>query len=99
MNFQDEGKMSSIPAGDTAEPPMPVSFRLDTYWKLPRGAHGVTHAASRRLALSEVLDFLLTQLSDEEATVESDGTVTTVTINWDKVPQEVRNPFAFGVRR
>jgi hypothetical protein len=84
-------------AGET--PPVPVSFRVSTYWKLPKGAPGITHYDSRRLALSEVLDLLLEQLSAEEATIASDGAVTVITIDWSKVPAEVRDPFSFGVRR
>lgn len=82
-----------------AEPAVPVSFRLSTYWKLAKGQYGVTHADSRRIALSEVLDLLWPHLSEEELTVSQDGAVTTVVIDWSKVPMEVRNPFAFGVKR
>lgn len=77
----------------------PVSFRLSTYWKLPKGASGFTHVDSRRLALSEALLLLLQQLSEEEATIDTDGDVTVVTIDWSKVPAEIKNPFAFGVKR
>lgn len=81
------------------EAQVPVSFRLSTYWKLPKGASGLTHADSRRLALSEVLDLLLRQLSEEEATVTSEGTKAVITIDWSKVPLEILNPFSFGVKR
>jgi hypothetical protein len=82
-----------------AEPAVPVSFRLSTYWKLGRDQAGVTHVDSRRIALSEVLDLALQQLSEDECTSETAGEVTTIVIDWAKVPQEIRNPFAFGVRR
>ena len=82
-----------------AEPVVPVSFRLSTYWKLGKDQHGVTHADSRRIALSEVLDLLWPHLSEEELTVSQDGAVTTIVIDWAKVPLEIRNPFAYGVRR
>lgn len=77
----------------------PVSFRLSTYWKIPKGASGFTHVDSRRVSLPEALNLLLEQLSEEEATVTSDGMVSVITIDWSKVPAEIRSPFAFGVRR
>jgi len=77
----------------------PVSFRLSTYWKLPPRTAGITHVDSRRIALSEVLDLLIENLTEEEATISTDGTVTVLTIDWSRVPMEIRNPFAFGVRR
>lgn len=82
-----------------AEPAVPVSFRVSTYWKLRKDQHGITHADSRRLSLAEALRVLLDQLTEEECTLASDGAVSTITIRWDKVPQEVCNPFAFGVKR
>jgi hypothetical protein len=81
------------------EATVPVSFRLSTYWKLPKGMTGVTHTDSRRVSLYEALNLLLRQLSEEEATVTAEGTSTVITIDWAKVPQEIQNPFAFGVRR
>lgn len=82
-----------------AAPVVPVSFRLSTYWKLARGQYGPTHIDSRRLCLSEVLDVALQQLSDEECTMSTNGSVTTIVIDWSKVPQEIRDPFRFGVKR
>lgn len=84
---------------DSNEPAVPVSFRLSTYWKLGRGQHGLTHVDSRRLALSEALEMLLEQLTDGEATMKNDNAVTTIVIDWSKVPAEIRDPFRFGVRR
>jgi hypothetical protein len=80
-------------------PQVPVSFRVSTYRKLPKGMHGITHVDSRRLSASEALDLILGQLTDEECTLSSDGIVTTITIDWSKVPMEIRDPFRFGVRR
>jgi hypothetical protein len=77
----------------------PVSFRLSTYWKLPKNTAGITHMDSKRLALSEVLDLLLQHLTEEEAAISSNGTAVVLTIDWSKVPMEVLNPFSFGVRR
>ena len=77
----------------------PVSFRLSTYWKLSKGVSGIMHTDSKRIALSEVLDLLLENLTEQEARIDTDGTVTVLTIDWSKVPMEIRNPFAFGVRR
>lgn len=82
-----------------AEPVVPVSFRLSTYWKLRKDQYGATHVDTRRVCLSEVLDLLLQQLGDDECTLENNGSVSTIVIDWSKVPEEIRNPFAFGVRR
>ena len=81
------------------EPAVPLSFRLSTYGKLPKGMPGLTRVDSRRLALSEVLGLLLDQLTDGEAVMEDKDAVTTIVIDWSKVPEEIRNPFKFGVRR
>lgn len=82
-----------------AEPVVPVSFRLSTYWKLAKGQAGITHTDTRRASLSEVLDLLLQQLGEDECSLENNGSVSTIVIDWSKVPLEIRNPFAFGVRR
>jgi hypothetical protein len=81
------------------KPPVPVSFRLSTYWKLARGQSGLTRADSRRISLPEAFGLLLAQLTFDECTVTSDGDKTTIVIDWAKVPPEVRNPFGFGVKR
>lgn len=82
-----------------AEPPVPVSFRLATYWKRARNQHGLTRLETRRLSVSDVLDEVLGHLEDDAVQLASNGPVTTITIDWSKVPPEIRNPFAFGVRR
>lgn len=92
--------MSESPTGQAQQRAQaPVSFRLSTYWKLPKGVYGPTQADSRRLSLLEVLDVLLENLTEQEATVRTEGTVTTLVIDWSKVPAQIRDPFAFGVRR
>lgn len=91
--------MSTAEEQQAAEPVVPVSFRLSTYWKLAKGQHGFTHIDSRRLTMPEVLDLLLQQLGDDEASITNEGTVTTIVIDWSKVPAEIRDPFAFGVKR
>lgn len=91
--------MSTAQEEQATEAVVPVSFRVSTYWKLGKGQHGLTHVDSRRLALSEALDMLLEQLTDGEAVIETVGEVTTVVIDWSKVPGEIRNPFQFGVKR
>lgn len=92
--------MSETTTGAAAqEAQVPVSFRLSTYWKRPRNGYGPTSMDSRRVSLPEALKLLLDQLSDEEAAVTSDGQVSTIVIDWSKVPQEIVNPFMFGVRR
>lgn len=78
---------------------VPMSFRLSTYWKRGRGEEGPTSMDTRRISLEEALGHLLQQLTDDEFTVERRGTVTTIVIDWSKVPPEIRNPFAFGVGR
>lgn len=86
-------------SGEAQEPEVPLSFRLDTYWKRPRGEAGPTSMSSRRLALPEVLELLLQQLTDDEYSMTRSGTVTTLVIDWSKVPEEIRDPFKFGVKR
>lgn len=81
-----------------AEPPVPVSFRLTTYWQRARNQSGMTRLDTRRLSVSETLDRVLDCLDDDAVTI-TEGAITTITIDWTKVPNEVRNPFAFGVRR
>lgn len=83
----------------TGEAVTPVSFRLSTYWKLGKGQHGVTHVDSRRISLGEAIGLLLDQLTEGEAATETKDGVTTIVIDWSKVPQEIRDPFRFGVRR
>ena len=78
---------------------VPVSFRLSTYWKLERHQTGFTNVSSVRISLSEVLDLLLGQLTDDEAAVETKGSVTRITIDWPKVPHMIRDPFSYGVKR
>jgi hypothetical protein len=91
--------MNKLAGAAAKEPAVPVSFRLSTYWKLPKGTPGVTHMDSRRISLPEAVMLLMQQLADDEAVITSDGEVSTIVIDWSKVPAEVRNPFAFGVRR
>lgn len=78
---------------------VPVSFRLSTYWKLGKDRYGPTHVDSKRISLPEVLGLLWPHLSEEELAVSQDGAVTTIVIDWAKVPMEIRDPFAYGVRR
>lgn len=92
--------MSESPTGQAQQRAhAPVSFRLSTYWRLPKGQAGVSQTGSGRLALPEVLDLLLQHLTEEEAAISSNGTAVVLTIDWSKVPMEVLNPFSFGARR
>jgi hypothetical protein len=79
-------------AGTGPAPAVPVSFRITTYWKRKRSETGLTQMASRRLVLSEVLDWVLAELPEEALTVEPDDTGGNVVIRicWDLVPAEIR---------
>jgi hypothetical protein len=82
---------------------VPVTFRVTTYRKLPRNEPGLTSWSSHRLCASEVLDLVLNQLPEDALTIDentdANGDVTTLRINWAKVPAEIRYPFEHGVRR
>ena len=92
--------MAAVSAqGEQEEPQVPVSFRVSTYWKLPRGTAGVTQVDSKRVSLPQALLLLFQQLSEQEMTLTDEGQVTTIVIDWSKVPEEIRDPFKFGVRR
>jgi len=81
-----------------------VSFRITTYRKLGRGETGITQAGSRRIALSAVLDWILSELPDEAVSIshssESEAyprsgparDVVSIAIDWNKVPDSVRHP-------
>ena len=71
---------------------VPVDFRITTYWKRRRGEAGLTSMASRRLVLSETLDWILSELPDGAVTIEHDETGSNVAIRicWDLVPAEIR---------
>jgi hypothetical protein len=79
-------------------PAVPVSFRVTTYWKRGRSEPGMTNMSSRRLCLDEALAWVLDELGDDAVTIEP-GETGKITIDWSKVPVEVRDPFRFGVRR
>jgi hypothetical protein len=72
-----------------------VSFTVTTYWKRPRGQPGLTRMGSRRLTLSEALDWVLAELPADAVTLAHDlddgRNVVTVTIDWGKVPMEARD--------
>jgi hypothetical protein len=80
-------------------PAVPVSFKVTKRWKRKRSQPGLTSMATRALGLSEALDVVLDELDDEAVKIAYEGEVTTITIDWAKVPVEVRDPFRFGVRR
>jgi hypothetical protein len=81
---------------------VPVTFRLTTYWKRGRDEHGITRFSTRRIDLHDALGLILGQLPDDAMTVElNEGSsdVTTIVIDWARVPDEIRSPFEHGVRR
>lgn len=62
------------------------TFRITTYFKRKRGAPGVRQVSSVRLTHGQALDWLLGALPDEAWTVEHNGAVSVLTIDWAKVP-------------
>jgi hypothetical protein len=80
-----------VTAADAAIPK--VSFRVSTYYKLPRGQAGITHLDSQRLNLGEALDWIAAELPEDAVTItpETDeGDKVTIVIDWAKVPDEIR---------
>jgi hypothetical protein len=80
-------------AGQSESPRyVPTDFRITTYWKRRRNEPGLTQMSSRRIMVSEALDWVLAELPPEAVTVESDDTGGNVTIRicWDLVPPEIR---------
>lgn len=77
------------------EKPAKVTFRVTTYFKRPRGQAGLTNLGSRRLCLSEALDWILAELPGDALTITPDTSggneVVTVRIDWAKVPAEVKD--------
>jgi hypothetical protein len=71
-----------------------VSFTVTTYWKRPRSEPGLTRAASKRLTLGAALDWVLAELPADAITLAHDlddgRDAVTVTIDWNKVPAEIR---------
>jgi hypothetical protein len=72
--------------------PVPVTFRVSTYWKRRRNEPGLTSLASERLVASQVLEWVLNEFPEEAVTINHDlaTDVATITIDWTKVPGEVR---------
>ena len=89
------------PTPETA-PAVPVTFRLTIKWKRARTEAGPTSLGTYNLAASEALDAVLGQLPGDAVTVESNGPgndVTTIRVDWAKVPAEIRYPHQHGARR
>jgi hypothetical protein len=69
----------------------PVTFRVTTYWKRKRNEPGLTQMASKRLTISQAIDWILAELPDEAWDVKNDDEDgVTLTIDWAKVPNEIR---------
>lgn len=83
--------MQAVNADEQPATP-PVSFRVTTYWKRPRGYPGITHMASRRILLSEALGWILSELPDTAVTISHDTKtdLTSILIDWSRVPGEIR---------
>jgi hypothetical protein len=93
------GEASEKPGAKTA----PVTFRVSTYYKRGRNEHGVTSLDSNRICLSDALGWVLADLPEEAVSLDpntdENGDVTTLRIDWSKVPGEIRYPFDHGARK
>lgn len=71
---------------------VPVSFRVSTYWKRRRNEPGMTRLDSRRLLLSQALDWVLNELPDEAVMIDHDRVtdIASIRIDWNLVPDEIR---------
>lgn len=71
----------------------PVTFRVTTYYKRKRNEAGLTQLASTRITMGQALDWLLRELPDDSVRISHDATgeEVTVTINWSRVPEVIRN--------
>jgi hypothetical protein len=67
-----------------------VSFRVTTYYKRQRGDTGLTQVSSRRLDAEDALNWVLCEIPPEAITHSRDGDVDSLTIDWSKVPDEIR---------
>ena len=78
-----------------------VSFRISTYRKLAKGETGLTRMDSTRLAASEVIEWVLSELPEAAVTVShADGIDrVAILIDWGKVPGSIRNPVIPGRMR
>lgn len=82
--------------------PEAVTFQVTTYKKLPKGATGLTRIGSRRIAASQVLDWVLAELPEDAVKVvdpDAEPDKVVVTINWSKVPAAIRDPKIPAARR
>lgn len=83
--------MNEQPAAPAGPAPVPVEFKVTTYYKRRRGEPGLTQMASKRLVLGQALDWVLDELPDEAIIINNHNPdLTTVTIDWSKVPPEIR---------
>lgn len=83
--------MNEQPAAPAGSAPVPVEFKITTYYKLKRGQFGPTSMTSKRLVLGRALDWVLGEFPDEAVIISNhDPDLTTVTIDWSKVPPEIR---------
>lgn len=77
-----------------------LTFRVQAYWKRPRGEPGMTSMSSVRVSPSNALMFILAEIlscqdddgSPDAVKIELNGTVATITIDWAALPVSVRNP-------
>ena len=78
--------------------PTAVSFRVSTYTKRPKGEGGLTQVDSRRLSLSQALDWILAELPGESVSLSfsEDGEQAQIAIDWAAVPVHIRNPAIAG---
>lgn len=67
-----------------------VEFKVTTYWKRRRNQTGLTSMASRRMTLGEALNWVLDELPEGACAITHDGSKATLVIDWDQVPDEIR---------
>jgi hypothetical protein len=87
---------------ETPPPGDIVTFAVTTHRKLAPGQHGITSMTSKRICASELIDWALNVLPEDAVSVDPNlgsNEVTTLRIDWSKVPDGIRYPFEHGARR
>lgn len=79
--------------------PEAVTFKITTYYKLGRDETGLTQFSSRRLTAAQAIQWIMGEFPDETWEVVHDDPPEgedwhklALTIDWTKVPDEVRDP-------
>jgi len=71
---------------------VPVTFRITTYYKRKRNEAGLTQLASTRINMGQALDWLIAELPADAIRIgySENREEVTFTINWSKVPAQIR---------